>query len=126
VSPRLPPPVPASASTSPEDAIAKKQARERKDALVRGVTSIQEMREAIRRVGRDIPAISTVPRIGLLDAAAFRTRAGEGLPFVSTGLVSRWPLCALTPQTLRERFGDVAVRARVGDYVNWAIWNYAN
>lgn len=120
VSPRLPPPLPLK-PTSPEDAIAKKQARERKDALVRGVTSIHEMREAIRLVGRGIPAISAVPRVGMLDAAAFRTRAAEGLPFVITGLVNRWPLSALTPQTLRDRFSDLPVRARVGDYINTAF-----
>ena len=120
MSPRLPP-VLALKSTSPEDAIAKKQARERKDAQVRGVTSIQEMREAIRRAGRDLPAISAVPRIGMPDAAAFRARAAQGLPFVITGMVKRWPLSALTVQTLRNRFGDLRVRARVGDYVNTAF-----
>ena len=119
VSPKLPP-RPALAS-SPEDAIAQKQARERKDALVRGVTSIQEMRDAIRRAGRGLPAISAVPRIGKLDAAAFRARAAQGLPFVITGLVGRWPLSALTPQTLRERFSHLQVRARVGDYINTAF-----
>jgi hypothetical protein len=119
VSPRLPPrpPVPM----SPEEAIAKKQAREHKDAQVRGITSIQEMREAIRRVGRDLPTISAVPRLGVLDAAAFRARAAEGLPFLITGLVNRWPLSALTPQTLRERFSHLPVRARVGDYINTAF-----
>ncbi len=119
--PRAPPPLSASRSTLPEDAAAKKQAREQKDALVRGVTSIQEMREAIRRVGRELPAISAVPRIGKLDAAAFRARAAHGLPFVVTGLVQRWPLSALTPQTLRERFSHLQVRARVGDYINTAF-----
>ncbi len=106
---------------SPEDVIVKKQARERKDALVRGVTSIQEMREAIKRAGRDLPVISAVPRMGMLDAAAFRMHAAKGLPFVITGLVGKWPLSALTPQTLRERFGELHVRARVGDYVNTAF-----
>lgn len=106
---------------SPEDAIVKKQARERKDALVRGVTSIQEMREAIKRTARGLPAISAVPRMGMLDAAAFRMHAAKGLPFVVTGLVGKWPLSALTPQTLRERFGEMHVRARVGDYVNTAF-----
>ena len=120
MSPRLPP-VLALKSTSPEDAIAKKQARERKDAQVRGVNSIQEMRAAIRRAGRDLPAISAVPRIGMPDAAAFRARAAQGLPFVITGMVKRWPLSALTAQTLRDRFGDLRVRARVGDYVNTAF-----
>ncbi|MFM9438395.1 hypothetical protein ACFDR9_005501 [Janthinobacterium sp. CG_23.3] len=121
VPPRLPPPIVLPESTSPEDAIAKKQARERKDAQVRGVTSIQEMRAAIKRVGRDVPAISEVPRMGRLDAAAFRTLAKKGSPFLITGVVNRWPLCALTPQTLRERFSHVPVRARVGDYINTAF-----
>jgi hypothetical protein len=106
---------------SPEDAIVKKQARERKDALVRGVASIQEMREAIKRASRNLPAISAVPRMGMLDAAAFRMHAAKGLPFVITGLVGKWPLSALTPQTLRDRFGELHVRARVGDYVNTAF-----
>jgi hypothetical protein len=105
----------------PEDAIAKIQARERRDALVRGVTSIREMREAIIRAARDLPAISTVPHIGRLNTAAFRDRAAQGLPFVTTGLVGKWPLSALTPQTLRERFGELPVRARVGDYINTAF-----
>jgi hypothetical protein len=121
VSPRTPPPLSASRPTSPEDALVKKLARERKDALVRGVTSIQEMREAIKRVARELPAISTVPRMGMLNAAAFRARAAEGLPFLITGLVNRWPLSALTPQTLRDRFSHLHVRARVGDYINTAF-----
>jgi hypothetical protein len=36
-------------------------------------------------------------------------------------VVKRWPLCALNPQDLRERFGTVPVRARVGDYVATAF-----
>ena len=120
VSPRELPPLRELAAT-PEDAIARKQARERKDALVRGVTSIHEMREAIKRVGRGIPDISAVPRMAMLDAKAFRARAAQGLPFLVTGLVKRWPLSALTPQTLRERFSDLQVRARVGDYINTAF-----
>ena len=120
VSSRLPPMLALNA-TSPEDAIAKKQVQERKDALVRGITSVQEVREAIRRIGRALPGISAVPRVGILDTAAFRTRAAKGLPFVITGVVKRWPLSALTPQTLRDRFGDLPVRARVGDYINTAF-----
>jgi hypothetical protein len=111
----------APAPASPEDALARKQARERKDAQVRGVTSIEEMRDAIRRVARDLPPICAVPRMATLDAAAFRARAAEGLPFMITGLVNRWPLSALTPQALRERFGALPVRARVGDYINTAF-----
>lgn len=118
---RLLPPLSASRATSAEEAIAKNKAREQRDALVRGVTSIDEMREAIKRVARDLPAISSVPRIGKIDAAAFRKRAAEGLPFLITGIVNRWPLSALTPETLRERFSHLPVRARVGDYINTAF-----
>jgi hypothetical protein len=118
--PRLPP-LEASRSIAPEDAAAIKHARELKDAQVRGVTSIQEMRDAIKRVARDLPSISAVPRLGRIDAAAFRARAALGLPFLVTGIVERWPLFALTPHTLRERFSHLHVRARVGDYINTAF-----
>lgn len=120
-SPRSPPPLTASRSASPEDALVKKQARELRDAQVRGVTSIQEMREAIKRVARSLPAIDEVPRMGTLDAAAFRAQAEKGVPFMITGLVNRWPLFALTPQVLRDRFSHLHVRARVGDYINTAF-----
>ena len=120
-SPRLPPRMQATAPALPADALAQKQARERRDARVRGVTSIAEMRDAIRRAGRELPAISAVPRIEAQGTAAFRARAGLGLPFLITGLVNRWPLFTLTQQALRERFGAVAVRARVGDYIDTAF-----
>jgi hypothetical protein len=96
-------------------------AREQKAAQVRGVASIQWMREAIRSAARELPAIAEVPRLGKLDGPAFRARAAEGLPFLIGGVVGRWPLCALTPQAMRERFGEVPVRARVGDYVATAF-----
>jgi hypothetical protein len=96
-------------------------AREQKAAQVRGVSSIEAMRAAIRDAARALPAITAVPRVGRLDAAAFRARAAEGLPFLVTGVVKRWPLCALNAQDLRERFGEVPVRARVGDYVATAF-----
>jgi len=117
---RLPPTL-ALDTGSLDDAIARKQARERKDAQVRGVASIDAMREAIRRAARGLPAISVVPRVGKLDAAAFRARAALGLPFLITGLVGRWPLSQFTPQLLHERFGHLPVRARVGDYINTAF-----
>lgn len=101
--------------------MAKAQAREQRDAKVRGVTSIQAMRDAIRRVARSLPPITEVPRLRALDAAGFRVRAMEGLPFLISGPVKKWPLSALTPQTLRERFSHVPVRARVGDYINTAF-----
>jgi hypothetical protein len=88
---------------------------------VRGVPSIQAMREAIRDASRALPVISEVPRVGRLDSASFRTRAAEGLPFLISGVVGRWPLCALTREAMRERFGEVPVRARVGDYVATAF-----
>jgi hypothetical protein len=106
---------------SPEEAAAKKLARTQRDAQVRGVTSIEAMRDAIRRVGRATPTITEVPRMGKLDAKAFRTLAAQGQPFLITGLVDRWPLSTLTPQTLRDRFGTLPVRARVGDYINTAF-----
>lgn len=106
---------------TPEEALARKRAREQKDAQVRGVESIDAMRHAIRRVSRDLPVITEVPRLGRLDAAAFRARAAEGLPFLISGVVDRWPLCRLTPQQLREQFGHVPVRARVGDYIGTAF-----
>ncbi|MBA5606333.1 cupin-like domain-containing protein [Duganella sp. FT3S] len=118
---RLPPPRSAFIATSPEDAIARKQALEERDAQVRGVTSIQAMRDAIQRAARDLPAIAAVPRLGPLDAAAFRVQAELGLPFMLSGIVNRWPLTSLPPSILRERYGHVPVRARVGDYINTAF-----
>jgi hypothetical protein len=106
---------------SPGDAEAKKRAQEQRDAEVRGVASIHDMREAIKHAARALPAISAVPRLGVLSAAAFRARAVQGLPFLTTGLVKRWPLSALPPEILRERYSHVPVRARVGDYINTAF-----
>ncbi len=116
--PRLPP---RATPTAPEDALAKKQAREHKDALIRGVTSIHAMREAIKRAARGLPPVTEVARMGAVDGATFRDLAAKGLPFLITGLVNRWPLSALTPQILRDRYSDLAVRARVGDYINTAF-----
>lgn len=115
--PRLPPrPTPAA-----DDAQARAQARAHRDAAVRGVTSIEAMRDAIRRASRDLPILREVPRVGALDGAGFEARAVQGLPFLLPGAAKHWPLCALTPQTLRERFGALPVRARVGDYVGTAF-----
>lgn len=105
----------------PDGAAARKQAREQRDAAVRGVSSIHEMREAIKAAARSLPALSCVPRIASPDASDFRARAAEGLPFLVTGLVQRWPLFSLTLQTLREQYGALAVRARVGDYISTAF-----
>jgi len=112
---RLPP------RLSPEEALARKAVRERRDAEMRGVASIDAMRAAIRQAACALPHIATVPRLGKPDAATFRARAAAGLPFVVPGLAARWPLARLTPQTLRERFSTIPVRARVGDYVGTAF-----
>jgi len=98
-----------------------KQTREEHDARVRGVASIASMRDAIREAARALPALHQVARIDRPDAAAFRTRAGAGLPFIVSGVLQRWPLSALAADDLRERFGAAPVRARVGDYVNNAF-----
>ncbi|MEG0884986.1 MAG: hypothetical protein RSH52_27495 [Janthinobacterium sp.] len=50
--PRTLPPRPPAEFSSPEAALAHKQAREDKDAQVRGVTSIDAMREAIRQAAQ--------------------------------------------------------------------------
>jgi len=100
---------------------AARQARERRDAEVRGVPSIAGMRDAIRAAARTLPAIDAVARVRRPDAAAFRDRAAQGLPFLIEGVVGRWPLCALGPDALRAQFGEVPVRARVGDYINTAF-----
>ena len=92
-----------------------------KNARVRGVTSIAAMRDAIRDASRKLPPLTAVPRFKTLDRAGFRAQAERGLPFMITGLVGRWPLCALTPDALRARFGAVPVRARVGDYIGTAF-----
>ena len=85
------------------------------------MTLIQDMRAAIKRAARDLPEIAAVPRLGALNAAAFRSRAEQGLPFLTEGIVQRWPLSSLTPQSLRERYSHLQVRARVGDYINTAF-----
>lgn len=115
------PPLAASRPATPEEAALKLRQREQKDAQARGVASIPQMREAIREAGRSLPPMSAIARTGVPSAAAFRERAAQGLPFLITGMVKRWPLCALTPEALRERFGQAQVRARVGDYVNTAF-----
>lgn len=105
----------------PENSAAVRAAREQKAAQIRGVASISEMRDAIRQASRVAPSITSIPRLHKPGAALFRARAGEGLPFLIDGIVNRWPLCGLTPQQLREQYGHLHVRARVGDYVNTAF-----
>ncbi len=115
------PPRQAAEPVSAQQAEARKRAREQRDAQIRGVTSIDEMRAAIRHAARVLPLMKEVPRLRRLDAQAFRARALEGLPFLIAGIVDRWPLTKLSPQVLRERFSHLPVRARVGDYINTAF-----
>ncbi|MHA4870406.1 cupin-like domain-containing protein [Duganella sp. PWIR1] len=109
------------AEETPEQAAASKLAREQRDAQVRGVSSIHEMREAIKLAASHLPTIAAVPRVGKLDAAGFRERAAAGLPFLIEGIVGRWPLAKHSHEILRERHGHMPVRARVGDYINTAF-----
>lgn len=109
------------ATETPEQAAANKLARAQRDAQVRGVSSIDEMRSAIKQASRALPAITAVPRLRALSAAQFRERAAQGLPFLIDGIVNRWPLTAQPRHILRERHGHMAVRARVGDYINTAF-----
>ena len=100
------------------------QAREARDAAVRGVTSIAAMRDALRDAARALPGVTgmtSIARVVRPDAATFRARAALGLPFLMTGIVARWPLFDLTPADLRNQYGDVQVRARVGDYIDTAF-----
>jgi len=73
-----------------------------------------------RRAERAAPDAS-VPRVDRLDRDGFHAAAKRGIPLVIAGVVSRWPLAALTPAALGERFGHLRVRARVDDYVETAF-----
>ncbi|MGI4848359.1 MAG: cupin-like domain-containing protein [Janthinobacterium lividum] len=115
------PPRPGLPPATPEELRRQKLQREEKDAQVRGVRSICAMREAIRQRARSLPVLSSVEHVGQLDADGFRQRAAAGLPFLYAGLVKRWPLFAMPAQLLREQYGMLTVRARVGDYVNTAF-----
>jgi len=108
-------------SLPPTSAHAPAAERAAKAARVRGVTSIAAMRAAIRETARALPPLTAVPRFATLDRAGFVAQAERGQPFMITGVVGRWPLCGLTPEALRARFGTVPVRARVGDYIGTAF-----
>jgi hypothetical protein len=116
-----PPPLAASRPASPEAAAAAMLARTARDAQVRGVVSIAAMRDAIRAAACALPTITAIPRVDRPTAAAFRARAALGLPFLITGIAGRWPLHDLTPAALRDQFGHLPVRARVGDYIHTAF-----
>ncbi len=115
------PPRPDLATLDREQAAARKLARDQRDARIRGVGSVAEMRQAIREASAGLPALAAIPRTGPLKTAAFRQRAAAGLPFLMSGMASRWPLAAMTLPDLRQHFGHLPVRARVGDYINTAF-----
>jgi len=115
------PPRPLAEPLSPEQARLREQARQQRDAEIRGVTSIEAMREAIKRSAGSIDVPTAIDRLRALDAAGFAARAAAGLPFIMTGLVGKWPLAAMTPLELQQRHGDLPVRARVGDYIGTAF-----
>ncbi|SHN44099.1 Cupin-like domain-containing protein [Duganella sacchari] len=117
VSNKLPPRI----VLSPEEAAAKKLALEARDAQVRGVASIHAMREQIKQASRSLATIQEVPRVRAMNAAAFRERAAQGLPFLIEGIVGRWSLTAQAPGILREQYSHLHVRARVGDYIGTAF-----
>lgn len=96
-------------------------ARAQRDAQVRGVDSIPDMREAIKAAAQSLPPFTHVPRLARLDVAAFRAHALAGMPFLVTDVVGRWPIVQLDMTTLRAEYGHLPVRARVGDYVHTAF-----
>jgi len=116
-----PPPLAASRPATAEEAAAAAQARTQRDAVVRGVTSIAAMRDAIRAASRTLPPVAEVPRVHRPGAAAFRARAALGLPFLVTGVADRWPLAGLGVAALHADYGHLQVRARVGDYIETAF-----
>jgi hypothetical protein len=79
------------------------------------------VRDRVIKASRLAPEISRVPKVDALDQASFRSLAKAGTPFIVRGVVNQWPLAALTPQTLHERFATLPVCARVADYVEKAF-----
>ncbi len=79
------------------------------------------LRAAVRRASAVLARIARVPRVQGLDVAAFSALARGGCSFVITDLVAQWPLFRTDRATLRERYGEVPVVARKGDYVTHAF-----
>ena len=118
---KLPPTLAQSNGSDAELAQQRKLERERRDAEVRGVSSIAGMRDAVKAASAKLAPLDAIPRFGKLSAAEFRSRARQGNPFLMTGIVGRWPLTGQSPDILRERYADLHVRARVGDYIGTAF-----
>jgi hypothetical protein len=75
------------------------------------------VRSAAKQQGR----VNTLARLSALDLADFRATARNGLPFIMEGIVSLWPLAAMTAAELREKFSSAAIRVRTGDYIGAAF-----
>jgi hypothetical protein len=116
-----PPTLAQSAGDTPELIHARKLAREQRDAQVRGVSTIAAMREAVKAASASLPVLNQVPQIARPTPAGFREHARAGQPFLMSGIVNRWPLTSLPETILLDRFGEMHVRARVGDYINTAF-----
>ncbi|WP_081894867.1 cupin-like domain-containing protein [Burkholderia paludis] len=82
---------------------------------------MENIRQRIMAASRLVGDISSVPRVSPLEPNVFSAFAAAGLPFIIVGIVSTWPLHALTPDGLVERFSGLRVRARIGDYVSAAF-----
>jgi hypothetical protein len=90
-------------------------------ASPRNAQTLAHIRQQVIEASRGTADASGVSRVESPDTEAFLVLAKAGKPFVLQGIVSRWPLAALTPQTLQERFAALRVQARVADYVEAAF-----
>ncbi len=89
--------------------------------MARDMKRVERVGRAVREAARQLGPVGVVPRVQSLDAAAFRALARGGCPFIVTDLVARWPISRLDRTALRERFGELQVVARRGDYVRHAF-----
>jgi hypothetical protein len=87
----------------------------------RNAQTLARIREEVVEAARGIAEVTNIPKADVLDSAVFLALAKAGRPFILQGIVSQWPLAALTPQTLQEQFAELRVHARVADYVETAF-----
>jgi len=87
----------------------------------RNAKTLAQIRKQVIDASRRSPEFTSIPDAGIPDSATFLAWAKAGRPFVLQGIVKPWPISALTPQTLQERFAQLRVRARVADYVEAAF-----
>lgn len=84
------------------------------------------MREAIKQAARDLPTITEVPRLAMLDAAAFRARAARWpKPFPDAWAAQRWSYppgarhLARTVQPCPRRYAATINTASAADRAKW-------